>query len=31
MSSISRTSLSQFILEEMESREYVGKRVVVRY
>jgi putative NADH-flavin reductase len=30
MSSISRADLSQFILNEMDARQYVGKRVVVQ-
>lgn len=31
MSSISRADLSRFILDQVDSREYVGKRVVVQY
>ncbi len=31
MSSISRTDLARFILDQVDSREYVGKRVVIQY
>ena len=31
MSSISRADLARFILDQVDSREYVGKQVVVQY